>query len=192
MIRSLFNLSNAINKHITNLPKKTDFNLKDVKPILEKYDGNDWYDYKIKNSYKSFFDINNYSTIPVVFDQLKIDDYDDYDDLYGMYIFVWNPYCHTSIQSHPEGDCLMKILDGNIIEQKFINCDSFSTVKNLKPGDISFNSEEYGLQRICNNNLNYAYSLNLYTPNILSTKYKEMCMTKKINKLNLCGFAPNN
>jgi hypothetical protein len=192
MIRSLFQLSNAINKHITSLPKKSDFKLKDVAPILNSYDGNDWYDYKIKNSYKSHFDINNFSTVPVIFDELKIEGFDDYDDLYGMYIFIWNPYCHTSIQSQPDGDCLMKILDGSIIEQKFANCDAFSIIKQLKPGDISFNSEDHGLQRIHNNKLQYAYSLNLYSPNIYLNKINKMKNEGTLlppSKITHCGFS---
>ena len=52
MIRSLYNLTKAINIHIDNvpLPAKNNFNLKDIMPILKNYAGNDWYDYKIKNS----------------------------------------------------------------------------------------------------------------------------------------------
>ena len=109
-----------------------------------------------------------------------------------MYIFIWNPYCHTSIQAQPDGDCLMKILDGNIIEQKFANCDAFSIINQLKPGDISFNSEDHGLQRIHNNKLQYAYSLNLYTPNIYLDKIKKMKTESNLlppSKITHCGFS---
>ena len=50
MIRSLFNLTQKINSHITNLQPTKEFDLREVKPYLEKYIGNDWYDYKVKHS----------------------------------------------------------------------------------------------------------------------------------------------
>jgi hypothetical protein len=164
MIRSLYALKNAINTHILNLPNKAEFKLKDVSPILNNYNGNDWYDYKLKKTDIGVYsDVNNYTRIPIVFDSLKNQ---ELDEIYGMYLLLWRPYCHTSIHSEPDNDCLMKILDGNVIEKKFANSDSFSIVTKLTPGDMSYINQYNGFHRIINNNLNYAYSINLYAPNI--------------------------
>ena len=78
MIRSLYALKKAINTHIFNLPNKGDFKLKDVSPILSNYNGCDWYDYKLKRTHTGIFsDINNYTRIPIIFDDLKDKELDD-------------------------------------------------------------------------------------------------------------------
>jgi hypothetical protein len=109
MIRSLFNLTQRINTHITSIHPKKEFDLQEVKTLLDKYNGHDWYEYKIKNSSPGFAEcVNNYMKIPIVFKELQTNLFPK--DIYGMYLVVWNPYCETSIHNHPEGGCLMKIL----------------------------------------------------------------------------------
>ncbi len=162
MIRSLYNLTQKINSHITNMPSKKDFDLRSVSPILNQYGGNDWYDYKIKNSpLKTTECMNNYMKIPIVFNDLSND---ELEDIYGMYLVVWNPFCETSIHNHPEGGCLMKVLDGKITQYKFRNSETMTEQENLKIGDISFINDNIGLHRICNDTMKYAYSLHLYSP----------------------------
>jgi hypothetical protein len=179
MIRSLYNLTKAINIHIDTIPIKTDFNLQEVTPILKNYIGTDWYDYKIKNSMfsKPYENSNHFQRIPVYFREL---DNIKYSKLYDMYILVWNPYCHTQIHTHPEGVCLMKILEGSITQHRFVNAESFGTEQIFIPNDINFNSDNQGVYRFINNNLGYTYSLHIYSPALCDEKNQ----TNKTNETN--------
>ena len=171
MIRSLFNLSRAINTHIDRIPSTKDFNLYDVKPIIKSYIGTDWYDYKIKNSMfsKPYQDSNQFQRIPIYFKEL---DNIKYTALYDMYLLVWNPYCHTSIHSHPEGACVMKILEGSIIEHTFVNAECFGSEKLFLPNDINFTNDNMGIRRFINNNFGYSYSLHIYSPALYDTTFE--------------------
>jgi hypothetical protein len=172
MIRSLYNLTRAINTHIDRVPSKKDFNLCDIKPIIKNYNGTDWYDYKIKNSMfsKPYNNSNQFQRIPIYFKDL---DNIKYAELYDMYLLVWNPYCHTSIHTHPEGACVMKILEGSIIEHTFVNAECFGTEKLLFPNDINFTTDNMGIRRFINNNFGYSYSLHIYSPALYDTTFEK-------------------
>ena len=179
MIRSLYNLTRTINTHIDTIPIKKDFNLREITPILKRYNGTDWYDYKIKNSMfsKTYNDSSQFQRIPIYFkdlDNLK------YSSLYDMYLLVWNPYCHTSIHSHPEGACIMKILEGSIIEHTFVNAECFGNEKIFLQNDINFTTDNMGIHRFINNNMGYAYSLHIYSPALYDMTYENK--KKLINK----------
>jgi hypothetical protein len=161
-IRSLFNLTKQINNHIINLPPKEKFNLLDIKPILKAYQGNDWDNYiynnnKLNKIYLSNF--NNYLKIPIKFNELS--NYNKYE--YEMFLLVWYPQSYTALHSHTENGCLMKILDGNILEQRISNQGTFPQKNELYKNDISYIHNIEGLHRIINNNFKYAYSLHIYS-----------------------------
>ena len=161
-ILSLFNLTKQINNHIINLPHKEKFNLLDIKPILKAYQGNDWDNYiynnnKLNKIYLSNF--NNYLKIPIKFNELS--NYNKYE--YEMFLLVWYPQSYTALHSHTENGCLMKILDGNIIEQRISNQGTFPQKNELYKNDISYIHNLEGLHRIINNNFKYAYSLHIYS-----------------------------
>lgn len=159
MIRSLFNLNYKINKHILNLHPQEKFQLSKIQPILDEYQGDDWMDLKKKYSYDSNI---NYRRIPIVFEEFNLA---KHDHIFGMYLIAWNPFCHTSVHNHPEGGCLMKILEGNVKEQRFMNAESFSIINTLNKDDISYIHDDIGLHRILNENNSTSYSLNIYSPN---------------------------
>ena len=175
-IRSLFNLTKKINSHILNLPPKKNFDLLDIKPILYKYSGNDWnnyvnrnnnyntnYNINVNNRYKLNFvsptNFNNHLKIPIKFNELL--NYNLHD--YQMFLLVWHPYSYTALHNHKENGCLMKILEGNIIEQKVSNEGKYPQTQELFKNDISYIHNTHGLHRIINNNSNYSYSLHIYS-----------------------------
>ena len=190
-IRSLFNLTKKINSHILNLPPKKNFDLLDIKPILYKYSGNDWNNYinrnnnynlnnDVNNRYKLNFvsptNFNNHLKIPIKFNELS--NYNVYEykkdtfsnvlcqfgtEQYEMFLLVWHPYSYTALHNHKENGCLMKILEGNIIEQKISNEGKYPQTQELFKNDISYIHNTHGLHRIINNNSNYSYSLHIYS-----------------------------
>jgi hypothetical protein len=173
MIRSLYNLTRCINTHISSLSPNKEFNLLDIKPILYKYSGTDWYDYKLKNSINSSF-YDEFQRIPIYFKDLDNAKYDMYD----MYLVLWRPFAQSSIKSHPEGGQLIKILDGNLCSYNFINSDSFPVTNLLQPEDIIYTSDNNGLHRFSNNNFKYVYSLHIYSPSYSDIETKENYINK--------------
>ena len=162
-IRSLLNLTRQINNHVLNLSPKEKFNLLDIKPILKEYSGNDWTNYIYNNNinkkinYPSNF--NNYFKIPIKFNQFS--NYNKYE--YEMILLVWHPHSYTALHSHTENGCLMKILDGNILEERISNQGTFPQKNELYKNDISYIHNIEGLHRIINNNFQYSYSLHIYS-----------------------------
>jgi hypothetical protein len=168
MIRSLYNLTTKINSHIDKLSNIRDFKLQDIKPLVNNYASNDWEEYKNKNPVKKLSFSNNYSRIPIIFDDLE----EGKKDLYDMFLIKWEPYCHTSIHNHPDGDCIMKLLEGHIIEQRFQNSETCNEIKTLNTSDISFMSDSLGLHRIINDNNTHSYSLHIYSPPIYYNEFE--------------------
>lgn len=168
MIRSLYNLTTKINAHIANLNHIKDFNLKDITPIVNIYMSNDWEEYKNQHPVKELSFSKTYSRIPIMFDNLE----SQKKDLYDMFLVKWDPRCYTSIHNHPDGDCIIKILDGSIIVQRFLNNETCNELKNLKNGDINFMSDNIGLHRIINDNDNNSYSLHIYSPPIYYPEFE--------------------
>ncbi len=159
MIRSLYNLTRAINSHISHIPPSQEFKLSGIKNILESYSGNDWYDYKIKNSINSSF-YEEFQRIPIYFKDLDNCKYDTYD----MYLVLWRPFAQSTIKSHPEGGQLIKVLEGQLCSFHFINPDNYPTTKLLSADDIIYTDDHNGLHRFANNNFKYTYSLHIYSP----------------------------
>jgi hypothetical protein len=154
MIRSLYNLKKAINKHIVNQGTK-EFKLIDVKPLLNNYNGIDWYDYKIKNSVNSNF-YNEYQQIPIQFKGLE-------SELYNMHLILWRPFSETSIKSQHEGEQVLKVLEGELCVNKFNNADLQPESRLLKTTD-TIHLNNLALFRFGNNGLRYSYSLHIYYP----------------------------
>ncbi len=168
MIRSLYNLTTRINSHIEKLTHIRDFKLQDITPLVNNYLSNDWEEYKNKNPVKNLSFSNNYSRIPIMFDNLE----QGKKDLYDMFLIRWDPHCHTSIHNHPHGDCIMNILNGYIIEQRFQNSETCNEIKKLYEGDVSFMSDSLGLHRIINDNETHSYSLHIYSPPIYYPEFE--------------------
>jgi hypothetical protein len=168
MIRSLYQLTTKINSHIEKLHHIRDFKLNEIQPIVNNYLSNDWEEYKNKNPVKHLSLYNNYSRIPIIFDKLELGK----KDLYDMFLIIWEPKCHTSIHTQPDGDCIIKVLEGNIVEQRFQNNETCTEVKCLSTNDLSFMSEHLGLHRIINSNDSNSYSLHIYSPPIYYPEFE--------------------
>jgi hypothetical protein len=159
-IRSLFNLTKTINNHIINLAPKEKFNLLDIKPILKNYSGNDWHEYYYNKYNVNHSSFNNYLKIPIKFNELS--NYNKYE--YEMFLIIWHPHSYTALHKHSENGCLMKILEGNIIEQKILNQEGIFPQKNeYYTNDISYIHNSEGIHRIINNSFKEAYSLHIYS-----------------------------
>ena len=130
--------------------------LKDLKSILEEYNGVDWKDYITFNNEKY--------TRNTVFINNNIE----------LIIISWNNNQTSGIHDHPENGCLMKILQGELDEHNYeINENKLNllNIRNCKEGSIGYKEGELGLHNIINKD-NKTVSLHIYSPpNYKSKKY---------------------
>ena len=81
-------------------------------------------------------------------------------DKFEIRLLCWKPFQETPKHPHPENGCLMKILEGELIEEKFENDKTITTV--YKKGDVGYitASEIHILKNSDNNSV----SLHIYSP----------------------------
>lgn len=138
-----------IKKLVTNI----NYNLSKNKNVLKcfnsikNYDSNDW----MIN--KKYFINNNYT------------DYSKHvlfrNNIFELILIKWDKGCATTIHKHPHNGCLMKVLEGNIIEERYFDEEKYE-LNNLKKDDIGFMHNILGDHKIYA--LEESYSLHLYSP----------------------------
>jgi hypothetical protein len=163
MYKSLYILTKHINSHINKLSLKTDFKLSEITPLFEKYQSNDWENYKTNNPIKLLASPQNFKRIPVVFPSLESHNC----GLYDIYLVEWEPFCNTGLQNHPDSSCLIKVLEGKINKQVFHYNGVLLQDKPLNKNEIELIHTEKELYRIANETKSKAYSLHLYSPPIV-------------------------
>ena len=133
--------------------------LRDLKFLIQQYDGSDLL---------KFVQFSNSGyTRNVVFQ----------NDLIDVVVISWNEHQCCKIHDHPDNGCLMKIMDGKLIENVYtrsiqnneINNGSFDDLKLcntniLLKNDISFIQGKNGLHRITNEQNAKTISLHIYSP----------------------------
>jgi len=138
---NLQELFNNINNNIDNCN-----DLSECTEKLKNYNGSDWQKYiTINNNYHKNLICKN--------DKLE------------LYIITWMPNSYTKIHDHPTKGCLVKVLQGELVETEFINEDNinYKNTINLKKDDIGFKINNKILHKINNNTTEIAMSLHLYS-----------------------------
>lgn len=153
MIKSLDKLAYNISINLRNGK-----HLKNMSHIVTTYIGNDYSQF-VK------FDQNKYNRSIVYKDQ-HIE----------MVVISWNPNQRTPLHDHPSNGCLLKVLDGNLIENIYEfnlvdkKCD-YITSKFLSAGNLSYKEHNKILHNIVNKN-NQSITLHIYSPpNFTHTNY---------------------
>ena len=147
LLRTLFSI---INNKVKNNHK-----LKDLKNIIEEYDGSDWKQYSL------FCDDKYHRNTIYSNDQIE------------LIIISWNNNQISGIHDHPKNGCLMKILQGELDEYIYENNNKLNLVniRNCKEESIGYQEGTSGLHNIVNKD-NQTVSLHIYSPpNYKSTKY---------------------
>jgi quercetin dioxygenase-like cupin family protein len=75
-------------------------------------------------------------------------------------LLCWKPLQQTPKHPHPQNGCLMKILEGKLIEQKFVNNNRIETI--YQKGDVGF--IEASESHILKNSAVDSISLHIYSP----------------------------
>lgn len=81
-------------------------------------------------------------------------------DKFEIRLLCWKLFQQTPKHPHPQNGCLMKILEGKLIEEKFIDNNKIETV--YKKGDVGYikASESHILKNLDANSV----SLHIYSP----------------------------
>jgi predicted metal-dependent enzyme (double-stranded beta helix superfamily) len=135
--------------HITNaVSRKSDIGK--IRSIVEQYDGDDWKSY-VKVDVKRFSKINIYT---------------DPDQLFDVKIITWNKKQKSCIHNHSRHGCILKVLQGTLMEYQF-KCDDCATpnkTTSLQANDVGYIHDDIGYHCISNESNGVAVSLHIYKP----------------------------
>jgi len=166
---------------ILNKPKP--FNIETLLQIIETYNNNDWLNYKyLLNIYLIKFNrFTNQNTTKFNYykdyyiekrqkDYYKIKlPYTDETDLFDMYLIKWHPYAETPIHPHPKMGCILKVLEGNLVETRLLTNEPIGQIIKADEGSINYIDNNIGIHSIKNGS-HPSYSLHIYGKNIVSYK----------------------
>lgn len=116
-----------------------------IKEIINSYDG-DWKIYSIKNE-------TQYNKIKV---------YEN--DIFDIYIIIWNINQASKIHNHSSNGCWLKILDGKVEERIYNQKLELTKYSVQNKGEISFIKDDIGYHSVKNINNNITVSLHVYNP----------------------------
>lgn len=147
-LQSLFNL--------TSDKIKKGQKLKDLKEVIKSYDGDDWKDYVL------FCDDKYHRNTVYSNDNIE------------LIIISWNNNQISGVHDHPENGCLIRILQGELVEEIYEKKNDgleFKKSRNYKKDSIGYQEGETGLHNIQIKD-NKTVSLHIYSPpNYKSNKY---------------------
>jgi len=139
---TLTELFDSISKKIHD-NKKLDYYI----PLVNEYIGTDW------KKYVSFSDIKYKKNLVKRNENLE------------MLIICWNNNQTSGIHDHPPNGCILKILDGELEENEYINNNKMELVnKNIcKKNSVGYQEGKDGLHDIINKDIK-TVSLHIYSP----------------------------
>lgn len=93
------------------------------------------------------------------------------EDNFEIILITWGGKSEADKHCHPENGCLLTVLDGNLIEERY-NCDGELFEYNfVNVGDFAYMHNSIGKHRVINPNNHNVYSLHIYSP----SRYYDNC-----------------
>ena len=83
---------------------------------------------------------------------------------YEIIFITWEGNCESPIHSHPNNGCLLIVLDGDLIEERYDHAQVIYKYSELKRGDFGYMHCDLGKHKIINPNDYNSYSLHIYSP----------------------------
>lgn len=136
MIESLNDLVNILEKNYNNS------NIENLIQYIEKYNGIDWI------QYIDFYSIFNRSK---VYTSLNFD----------IFVISWSKGYTTPLHSHPENGCILKVLQGELLETIKQN-DNIEIINKYETNNVSYMHNNKGSHQI--EALTSTFSLHVYSP----------------------------
>ena len=128
---------------------KNNEKLESLKPIVNKYNGNDW---------KKYIKINENCYNRNIIKKNKIME---------LVIITWNKNQKSGRHGHPVGGCIFKVLKGNINEEfyKTMNPkDNYQLLNQYKKDDVGYIDNTFGYHLVHNVENEVCVSLHIYSP----------------------------
>ena len=95
------------------------------------------------------------------------------DNQFEIIFITWGVFSESKIHTHPENGCILTLLNGNLIEERYNKEGKIISCNFLKENDIGYMENSIGTHRIKNNNEFNVYSLHIYSPpNYYNKKYE--------------------
>ena len=88
------------------------------------------------------------------------------NDIIEILLITWSPNSKTLIHDHSKNGCILFLLEGELIEEKYKTENiELHSIHKVYPGDITFINNTIGYHRIINSNeKQYSYSIHIYSP----------------------------
>ena len=83
------------------------------------------------------------------------------NDAFELILIKWEKGAETAIHQHPSNGCLLKLLEGKLIEERYTN-DILYKSSELKLNSVGYMHDTVGAHKITA--LEESYSLHLYSP----------------------------
>jgi cysteine dioxygenase len=144
-------LINNINQNL----ERDILSLSKCNSILDNYISHDWEKYAKKDIYSPY-------TRTLVYR----------NNLFEIYIIVWNVKARAKTHDHAENGCLMKILKGTLKEEQY-NTETkiLQNIQTYKEDSVSFIHDSLHLHSIENISNDISISLHIYSPPNHKTRY---------------------
>ena len=124
--------------------------LKDTTDTLLSYVGDD---------FKRYVKIN--STEPYTKTQLFV------NDILEIVLIVWTPNRSSKTHDHPTGGCILRIMEGYLMENVYVkqnNQINYVNTKQLNKNQVGYQIGDQYLHNIDNPSNDYSISLHVYSP----------------------------
>ena len=147
---------NNLEELFTGLLKAPSLNIKTTITELSRYKGTDWklYLYKCIEPNDELREGKFYKFLINKTERME------------MYLIIWHKGAISTIHSHPIDGCVVKLVEGDLCEDVFMNVGNNNCVffKNtaIAVGDISNKTGNMILHRIKNNSSEIAVSIHIY------------------------------
>ena len=132
-----------------------------LRHLLQQYDGHDWKGYKR-------LDPTTYTRVSVARGQRC-----------ELLLIGWNDHQESPIHDHPDSGCLLRVMEGKVVEQLHSPTDletpTREVVRSSIESPISYLSGDDLVHRISNPTDDPAYTLHLYSPPGYVCKRWHMC-----------------
>jgi predicted metal-dependent enzyme (double-stranded beta helix superfamily) len=132
---------------------KYDNILSQLLDLIEEYEHTDWKDYVEWNE-----DKYNKKTVYQ-------------DDNFEIVIISWKIYQETRVHDHPEKGCVMRVLEGSLMETEYLNVAGIQKMSSniLHKDDINWKRGKKLLHKICA--LKNSISMHIYCPSKYVAKF---------------------
>jgi len=161
---------NTLDDLIKEIKKNMDTGneLQNLKYIMNEYKNNDWIEYlsttqlrQQSSREKQYLCKNNDRKIIYQ------------DDMIDVVLILWEPNKESGIHDHPKNGCLLKILDGELIEELYSKEKHIKHIETKEwiKNDCSYIEGDDILHSIKNENKKASISLHIYSPPNYKTKY---------------------